>query len=268
MEIQVKLGVGAPFIEISAVTDIYKEQSQTISHKPGQIMLIDFWATWCHPCQAPMAHNHEMLEHHGARWGDKVRIIGISIDEAAPAVVKHVQDKKWEKVEHFHRAGSSCSEDYGVNGVPHVVLIDGEGKIAFVGHPMSTNLEQGIEKLLKGEKLGAAGGDDDDEESGESFAPLDLVKIREEMSRWEGKVEELAKNDKVKQSALGLKIDHVIVQTETKYDIDSAKFVTSYQNINALVGAKASCDAIKPEIESFVTEFKGSFKSDYRVHGK
>ena len=109
MEIEVKLGVGAPFIEISGVTDIYKEQPQTISHKPGQIMLIDFWATWCPPCQAPMAHNQEMLEHHGARWGDKVRIIGISIDQAAPAVVKHVQNKKWEKVEHFHRAGSSCS---------------------------------------------------------------------------------------------------------------------------------------------------------------
>jgi Thioredoxin-like len=111
-----------------------------------------------------------MLEHHGERWGDKVRIIGISIDQGAAAVVKHVKDKKWEKVEHFHRASSSCSKDYGVNGVPHVVLVDTEGKIAFVGHPMSIDLEKGIEKLLKGEALGAAGGDDDDEESGEGFS--------------------------------------------------------------------------------------------------
>jgi len=33
-----------------------------------------------------MAHNQEMLEHHGERWGDKVRIIGISIDQAVEPV--------------------------------------------------------------------------------------------------------------------------------------------------------------------------------------
>jgi hypothetical protein len=37
-----------------------------------------------------MAHNQEMLEHHSERWGDKVRIIGISIDKAVEAVIKHV----------------------------------------------------------------------------------------------------------------------------------------------------------------------------------
>ena len=135
-----------------------------------------------------------MLEHHGERWGDKVRIIGISIDQTAAAVVKHVKDKKWEKVEHFHRSGSSCSKDYGVSGVPHVVLVDGEGKIAYVGHPMSIDLEKSIEKLIKGEKLVSAGGDGDDDE-GEGFSSQDLVKIREEMSRWETKVEEIGKNE-------------------------------------------------------------------------
>ena len=87
-------------------------------------MLIDFWATWCPPCQEPMAHNQKMIEKSGERWGDKVRIIGVSIDKASEAVVKHVKAKKWESVEHYHQAASSASEDYGVAGVPHVVLID------------------------------------------------------------------------------------------------------------------------------------------------
>jgi hypothetical protein len=123
-----------------------------------------------------MAHNQEMLEHHGATWGDKVRIIGISIDKTAEAVVKHVEAKGWGKVEHFHRAGSSASEDYGVQGVPHVVLIDTHGKIAFVGHPASTNLEHGIEKLLKGESLGKKGesGENDEEDEEGSFIEIDL----------------------------------------------------------------------------------------------
>ena len=117
--------------------------------------MIDFWATWCPPCQAPMAHNQKLLELNAERWGDKVRIIGISIDQTAEAVVKHVKAKGWEKVEHLHRAGSTCSQDYGVQGVPHVVLVDTEGKVAFIGHPASINLDEAIEKLLKGEKLGS-----------------------------------------------------------------------------------------------------------------
>lgn len=164
-------------------------------------MLIDFWATWCPPCQAPMAHNQEMLVHHGDRWGDKVRIVGISIDQSTEAVVKHVKAKGWEKVEHLHRAGSTCSQDYGVNGVPHVVLIDSEGKIAFAGHPAERELEKDIETLIKGEKLsGVSGGDEEgtEEAKGEE---LDLEKIQEELQRFKETVVALSKNEALKAAA-------------------------------------------------------------------
>jgi len=55
-----------------------------------------------------------MLEHNGDKWGDKVRIIGISIDKTSDEVVKHVKAKKWEKVEHYHRGTSTSDKDYGV----------------------------------------------------------------------------------------------------------------------------------------------------------
>ena len=120
-----------------------------------------------------------MLEHHGERWGDRVRIIGLSIDQSVPPVQKHVKAKKWEKVEHFHRAGSTASDDYGVKGVPHVALIDTHGKIVFIGHPASRKLEEDIETLLKGEPLkGVKGSGDDEEEEEEDeskFTDLDLT---------------------------------------------------------------------------------------------
>jgi hypothetical protein len=52
---------------------------------------------------------------------------------------------------------------------------------------MSIDLEKGIEKLIKGEKLDSAGGEDE-ESGGETFANLDLAKVRAEMQIWEHKV--------------------------------------------------------------------------------
>ena len=48
---------------------------------------------------------------------------------------------------------SDCSTVYEVRGIPHVILIDKEGKIAFSGHPSKRDLEKDIDVLLKGEKL-------------------------------------------------------------------------------------------------------------------
>ena len=63
-------------------TPINKENTfVNVQHEEGQVILLDFWATWCPPCQGPMAHNQEMLTKHKADWGDKVRIIGLSIDQ-------------------------------------------------------------------------------------------------------------------------------------------------------------------------------------------
>jgi hypothetical protein len=120
-----------------------------------------------------MAHNQEMLEKRGAEWGDKVRIIGLSIDQDKPKLVAHVDDKKWNKVEHYwSRNGKNTADNiYGVQGVPHCLLVDTHGKIVFVGHPANRNLEEDFDNLLAGKVLtgkgtepaGGAGGEDEKE---------------------------------------------------------------------------------------------------------
>lgn len=137
---------------------IDKDEKCSIVHNKGDVIMVDFWATWCPPCQKPMAHNQEMLEKRAADWGGKVRIIGVSIDNTKDAMKSHVEDKKWGSVEHYHRHESKCSATYGVQGVPHVMLIDTEGRMVFVGHPATRkNLEEDFDTLLKGEKLTGEG---------------------------------------------------------------------------------------------------------------
>lgn len=157
VEIQMvcQIGAGQTYETIEKVTSIKSDDAVSLVHTPGEVWLLDFWATWCPPCQAPMAHNQSMLEKKGEDWKNKkIRIIGLSIDQGRQAVESHVEAKKWTSVEHFHRAQSDCSKVYGVRGVPHVMLIDQQGTIVYKGHPASRpNLEDDLEKLAAGEKL-------------------------------------------------------------------------------------------------------------------
>lgn len=98
------------------------------------------------------------------------------------AITKHVEAKGWKKVEHFHRDKSSASSDYGAKGVPHVVLVDTHGKIVFIGHPATRELEKDIDTLLKGEEIkgegtkpsGGAGDGGSSDEVEEGYSKLDL----------------------------------------------------------------------------------------------
>jgi len=99
-----------------------------------------------------------MLTKRGAEWGDKVKIIGISIDKDAETVVKHVESKDWQRPIHYWRGKSDCSEQYAVRGVPNVMIVDTNGKIVFKGHPASRpNLEEDFDTLLKGGEITGAG---------------------------------------------------------------------------------------------------------------
>ena len=152
-------GVGSTYGTITGVEDVNKPGEKVeLKHNDGEVWLLDFWATWCPPCQAPMAHNQKMLEEHGGKWGDKLRIIGLSIDNNAETVKSHVESKGWQKIEHFWRSGSTCSKDYGVSGVPHVMLIDTKGKIVFKGHPANrTDLVADFNTLLEGGTISGQG---------------------------------------------------------------------------------------------------------------
>ena len=207
-----KLGVGDKYKTITDVVALNETEKMNLEHKEGEVWLLDFWATWCPPCQKPMAHNQEMLEKRGADWGSDVRIIGLSIDQSMEKLAGHVKAKNWTSVEHYHRAGSDASKVYSVSGVPHVMLIDKTGTIVFKGHPANRpNLEEDLDKLKAGETLTGKGvftGEKKEEadekpkkEEEDGFKEVDAVAINQEIDGFKAVAEGLQADTEIKELA-------------------------------------------------------------------
>ncbi len=145
------LGMGdtAPEMTLTSMED---GKSLTLSSLRGQVVFLDFWATWCGPCQEPMAHNSEVLKKRGADWQGKATILAVSCDNTMEILRKHVTAKGWENVPQYWAGegafGSKPFRDYVITGVPTAFLLDKEGKIVWTGHPSGFDLEGEIDKLL------------------------------------------------------------------------------------------------------------------------
>ena len=94
----------------------------------GKPFIISFFATWCKPCNRELKAIHENY----ADWQDEtgVKVIAVSIDQAHQiAKVKPLVDGAGWEYEVLLDPNSDFKRALGVNMIPHVFIIDGNGKI-------------------------------------------------------------------------------------------------------------------------------------------
>ena len=142
----------------------------------GKVVLLDFWAVWCGPCIMTFPHLREWQE----KYADKgLVIVGLTNyynftwDEAAGRATraqgeeKVPPEKEREMLVKFAESNNlhhrfaiqkdkALAEYYAVSGIPHVVLIDREGKIRLIRVGSGDKNAKDIGEML--EKLVASGG--------------------------------------------------------------------------------------------------------------
>ena len=134
--------------EISAKSFLNKPAPAIVAEKwltdppilPGKFILVDFWATWCGPCRRSIPKLNAL----SGKFKDKLVVLGLA-DETEQEVRK-MTDPKIEysvAIDSHHRA----SADFGVERIPHAVLIDPKGIVRFEGNPGYLN-ERNLANLL------------------------------------------------------------------------------------------------------------------------
>jgi len=94
----------------------------------GSVVLVDFWASWCGPCIASLPKIAELQE---KLKGKKFQIIGVSLDADKEAWEKASKEYKvtWPQLSNLKVWDDEAAQTYGVNLIPHTVLIDTNGII-------------------------------------------------------------------------------------------------------------------------------------------
>jgi len=119
----------------------------TLANYRGKVVLLDFWATWCTPCQAEIPHFVEFQEKYREQG---FQAIGISMDDDAKPVRAFYQKLKMNYP--VALGTSQVAESYGgVLGLPITFLIGRDGHIAakYVGAVETPVVEQKILGLLQ-----------------------------------------------------------------------------------------------------------------------
>lgn len=104
------------------VMDIMGEEL-SLQQYHGQVVLLDFWATWCQPCIAEMPNVKQTYAKYKNR---KFQIIGISLDNAIEPLDAYIKGEGIAWRQYLDRSGA-ISTLYNVRAIPSTFLIDGAG---------------------------------------------------------------------------------------------------------------------------------------------
>jgi len=69
-----------------------------------------------------------MLEKNEEAWKDKVKFIGASVDDSKETIIKRIEERNWNKIDHYTfgswDANHHIIKGFNIRGIPFVALLD------------------------------------------------------------------------------------------------------------------------------------------------
>ena len=151
-EATLKVGNPAPKLQVSK----WVQGAPVKDFERDKAYIVEFWATWCGPCVASIPHVNELHQ----KYKDKgLVVVGQNVWENDTSKVEPFIKKMGEKMTYRvaldNGAGNkgkmaeTWMEAADQHGIPTAFIVNKEGKIAWIGHPMSLK-ESVLEQVLDG----------------------------------------------------------------------------------------------------------------------
>lgn len=127
--------IGTRSDSLHAIDFVWKDSAgklDSLSNYRGTKVLINFWATWCPPCQDEIP-DLEAVAHHS---GDSIKLIGVALDDLPPVfqTVRTFANSRGINYQIVLDSTASLYFDYlhGKSGIPQSYIIARDGTVKFV----------------------------------------------------------------------------------------------------------------------------------------
>ncbi len=120
----------------------------SLSGYRGKVVIVDFFATWCPPCQAEIP---DYIKLYSEYRKDGFQMLGISVDQGGLNAVRPFMKKYGVNYPVMLATDEIVSAYGGIRGIPTTFVIDKEGRVAasFMGYRPASVFENLIQKLTK-----------------------------------------------------------------------------------------------------------------------
>jgi len=146
-EIKLKVGSDAPVL---APKNVMQGDLPDLKSEKGCVV-VEFWATWCVPCQRSIPHLNQLYKELKDRG---LQIIGVSDEKVK--TVKEFLEKKGSAMAYpvatdFEgEVANNWMKAAGQNGIPCAFIIGRGGRVLWIGNPLDDQFEPTIRKALSG----------------------------------------------------------------------------------------------------------------------
>ena len=116
-----------------------------LSELEGQVVLLNFWATWCGPCRQEMPHLEALYE----RYSDLgFTLLGVNVEEDSSGADKFLAETPVTFPILFDPK-SEVSKKYDVIDMPSTVIIDRAGNMRFIHHGYQPGYENEYQAQIR-----------------------------------------------------------------------------------------------------------------------